>query len=146
MPRKGQITVFDGDTKVCRTCGEEKLIYKFPLRTDKKATRPHCKKCLNARANKSLAGYNARKKYDIAKKYGLSVKDFDEMLLRQQGLCAICRKTSKIDNRRLYVDHCHFTGKVRGLLCNTCNAGLGQFSDDLGLLEAAVDYLRKNGG
>jgi len=146
MPKKGQITVVDGDTKICRTCGKEKTINKFRLRADKRATRPHCNTCLNARANRSTPGYEARTKYQIRKKYDMSMEDFNNLVEQQQGTCAICLKSSKIEDRRLYVDHCHKTGRIRGLLCNTCNARLGQFSDSLILLEAAAAYLRKNGG
>ena len=55
--------------------------------------------------------------------YGISAEDFDAMLTEQNGCCAICG--NKDDGRRLHVDHCHTTGKVRGLLCSPCNTKLG---------------------
>jgi hypothetical protein len=72
--------------------------------------------------------------------YGISLEDYEAMLKRQGGVCAICRKRSA---ERLCVDHCHVTRKVRGLLCRRCNFGLGHFSDDPDLVEAAAAYLRR---
>jgi hypothetical protein len=69
-------------------------------------------------------------------RYGISERDYNELLRLQAGLCAICA-----ERPARHVDHCHETGEVRGLLCFACNAGLGNLSDDLLLLEAAVDYL-----
>ncbi len=68
----------------------------------------------------------------------MSLEDYDAMFALQGRTCAICRKRSA---KRLCVDHCHVTRKVRGLLCKKCNFGLGHFSDDL--VEAAAAYLRK---
>jgi hypothetical protein len=57
---------------------------------------------------------------------------------KQEGKCLICKKTGK-----LVVDHCHSTKKVRGLLCNNCNVGLGAFKDNCEFLSDAVIYLKK---
>src|SRR5262245_32129606 len=62
----------------------------------------------------------------------------DALFARQGGLCAICRKPSKL---RLCVDHCHVTGMIRGLLCRKCNAGLGCLGEDQRALVAALAYL-----
>jgi hypothetical protein len=63
------------------------------------------------------------------------------MLEAQGGRCAICRSDKPGGRGRFAVDHCHSSGRVRGLLCVACNAGLGQFRDDPDLLRAAVAYL-----
>ena len=73
-----------------------------------------------------------------ARRYGLSLDDYRAMLTRQGNACAICRKP----NAHLCIDHCHATGRVRGLLCNKCNTGLGCYDDDPGLMEAATAYLK----
>jgi recombination endonuclease VII len=73
-----------------------------------------------------------------ARRYGISVEVFRAMLAQQRGLCAICGKKL---GRALCIDHCHSTGKVRGLLCCKCNGGLGFFDDKRGLLQAAAEYL-----
>jgi Recombination endonuclease VII len=72
------------------------------------------------------------------KRYGISPAEYDALLAKQGGACAICRKRSK---GRLCVDHCHVTGMVRGLLCNECNSALGYLKDDQASLVAALAYL-----
>jgi hypothetical protein len=67
------------------------------------------------------------------------VAEHRSLLEGQGGRCAICRERPPTDT-----DHDHLTGVVRGLLCNACNLGLGQFRDDPGLLLAAAEYLAKN--
>ena len=71
--------------------------------------------------------------------YGITEAMFDQMMINQDGKCYIC----KSDNGAiaLCIDHDHLTGKVRGLLCNKCNRGLGLFSDDVVLLKRAMNYL-----
>ena len=70
-----------------------------------------------------------------------------EMHEQQKGLCAICQRENTQKSRkkgeicRLAIDHCHETGKVRGLLCGACNKGLGHFEDDIELLLTAIIYL-----
>lgn len=74
--------------------------------------------------------------------YGINLSDYQAMLSEQGGACAICRGTEPKDGRNYFhVDHCHATGKVRGLLCGTCNRGLGFFYDDPTLLAKAQTYL-----
>lgn len=70
--------------------------------------------------------------------YGISAAEYDALLAKQDGACAICRKRSKA---RLCVDHCHLTGTVRGLLCRACNVALGALKDDQASLVAAFAYL-----
>lgn len=75
------------------------------------------------------------------KQYGLTVDEFDSMLATQGGGCAICHTGEPGGRGTWHVDHCHDSGRVRGLLCRGCNIGLGQFKDNPLLLEAAVRYL-----
>lgn len=74
------------------------------------------------------------------KRYGISVEQYDEMLQRQNGVCAICQKECQL-GVSLGVDHDHKTGRVRGLLCRKCNTGIGLLGDDLESLQRAVRYL-----
>lgn len=61
----------------------------------------------------------------------------------QGGVCKICRRPPAFSTRGvLYVDHCHDTGRIRGLLCGQCNVGMGAFRDNAELLEIAATYLR----
>ena len=73
-----------------------------------------------------------------ARRYGLSLEELRAMLARQGNACAICRKAGV----GLHIDHCHATGKVRGLLCRKCNQGLGNYNDDPSLTAAATAYLK----
>lgn len=73
--------------------------------------------------------------------YGLSQDEYEAMLLKQKGLCAICGGKCRHEN--LSVDHCHATGAVRGLLCENCNRGLGLMMDSPELLRLAASYLEE---
>lgn len=74
--------------------------------------------------------------------FGLSLADFDAMLLAQGGRCAICRNDSPGGpHRQWHVDHEHSTGTVRGLLCSRCNTGIGLFRDDPITLQRAARYV-----
>lgn len=74
------------------------------------------------------------------KNYGISLEDYEIILVKQGGVCGICFCKDK--NKRLAVDHCHKTGKIRGLLCNKCNIGIGYFDDNIENLIKAANYLR----
>jgi hypothetical protein len=79
----------------------------------------------------------------LIKRYGLTHGEFDEMLAAQNGACAICGRTDsgRKTTENLHIDHCHKTGKIRGLLCDLCNNGLGRFCDNPNLLRKAAAYL-----
>jgi hypothetical protein len=78
----------------------------------------------------------------LMRKYGITIDDYRAILQGQSGCCAICGTDDPGTNRtRLGVDHCHATKKVRGLLCDSCNVGIGKFRDDPARLRAAADYL-----
>jgi Autographiviridae endonuclease VII len=79
--------------------------------------------------------WQRRKRYEQV--YGISLDDYDAILKRQKGACAICKR----DDGLLCVDHCHGCNHVRGLLCNTCNSALGFCNDSPEHLLAAAAYL-----
>ena len=72
--------------------------------------------------------------------YGLTEKDYDEILIRQNNVCALCKNTCKV-YPVLCVDHDHATDKIRGLLCSNCNKALGLFKDNVETLKIAISYL-----
>ena len=77
------------------------------------------------------------------RQYGITPTDYDRLLDKQGGGCAICGvEFGHAGSPRLAVDHCHQTGRVRGLLCSNCNQGLGKFGDDPSRLDRAGVYLR----
>lgn len=81
---------------------------------------------------------------NLWRKYRIRPATYAIMLKAQGGLCGICNEPPT-EGKNLVVDHDHATGKVRGLLCNTCNIGLGGFKDTVGFLYAAVRYLEVHG-
>lgn len=90
---------------------------------------------------------NVRRRKNLLDWYGLTVEEYDRMLAKQNGCCAVCRSTSANFNRAksdlsFCVDHDHVTGQVRGLLCSPCNRALGMLKDDPDILEAAARYIR----
>src|SRR2546428_9677 len=85
---------------------------------------------------------NISERARLLRMYGITPEQYDQMLLEQQGRCKICpRRPSK---RKLNIDHCHKTGKVRGLLCWRCNQMLGYAGDQASVLRGGADYLERN--
>lgn len=80
-----------------------------------------------------------RKRVRNARRYGLTIDEYDALFEAQGGLCAICGEPD-VTGRRVAVDHDHVTGRVRGLLCGRCNMFVGLI--ERGLLDAALSYLR----
>ena len=75
--------------------------------------------------------------------YGLTLEDYDKMLEEQGGVCAICGKPDPT-HPNLAVDHCHITGKIRGLLCRVCNPAIGALGDDVDSLRKVIAYLQRS--
>jgi hypothetical protein len=129
------------------TCKECNLPICYPKR---KFCSTDCKFSNWNRENKVKKAASV-KKYSLAhpeqrraiklKKYGITPKQYDEMSVAQEHLCKICRQKCKTE-RQLAVDHCHKTGKVRGLLCKLCNSLLGSARDDISILENSIKYLK----
>lgn len=72
----------------------------------------------------------------------MSLEDYAQIFTQQNGLCKICKTNTK--QRQLAVDHCHKTGKIRGLLCAKCNVAIGMFEDNIEFLTEAISYLKEN--
>lgn len=93
---------------------------------------------LDVRSPRSLKRPKSKLEYSISK-YGLTLDEFNEMLVLQDYKCALC--FGGPDDERLYVDHCHLTGRVRGLLCRRCNFTLGFARDNPDLLRRMATYV-----
>lgn len=76
----------------------------------------------------------------LMNRYGITYETYLSMLEEQGGVCAVC--SAPPGRRVLCVDHNHETGRVRGLLCSNCNAGIGMLGDDPDRLESAITYLK----
>lgn len=82
----------------------------------------------------------------VIRTYGITQQQYEEMFQQQGGVCGICGSQPDIERHgisRLAIDHCHSTGKIRGLLCNNCNAGMGLIGDTAEHLKAALAYLER---
>ena len=81
-----------------------------------------------------------QKHYSRLRRYGLTKEQFYQMVADREGKCDICHR---VPEHELRVDHDHTTNTVRGLLCASCNSGLGFLGDTIEGLERAIEYLRK---
>lgn len=137
------------DPKRCTSCGDHKPRAEFyPHSKAPRGVSAWCKVCTNARSTAARKADNtssklATKRYQTKKKYGLTLEAYDELLASQGGCCAICGAEKAGGRGRFHVDHCHATGKIRGLLCHGCNIGLGSFRDDAAVMRRAADYLER---
>jgi hypothetical protein len=84
------------------------------------------------------------KRDTIRRAYDITLEDYNEMFSKQGGCCSICKQHQTNFKRQLFIDHCHVTGRVRGLLCQHCNFILGQSKDNIDILQEAIKYLERN--
>lgn len=105
----------------------------------------HCNQRTKIWREKNRDAYLAgKRRCRLERAFGISVEQYNEMLASQGGVCAICKNPETHQRAgvwNLSVDHCHETGRVRGLLCNNCNRGIGLLRDSAGLCRAAAEYL-----
>lgn len=137
-PDEGDLTT---GYRWCSVCRERKPISEFYWRKgDGRPVATRMRQCKPCNYIRSRAGADLqanRRKHT----YGMTKEEFNRLLIAQDGRCEICRNVLTTEKRGLHVDHCHATGKVRGLLCDRCNVGLGNFRDRPELLRAAADYI-----
>lgn len=132
--------------KQCIKCENIKDIERFNIhKTATDGRRNICKVCQNIYAQIKRQKDDGRSRnYSLQRDHGISHEEYLQMLESQGGRCMICN-TDK-PHRSLYfkhfaIDHCHKSGKIRALLCNSCNTGIGHFNDDSDLLKKAINYL-----
>ena len=147
--------------KVCSKCKQTKDISNFYFRKDASCFRNECKECLKKVSKKNYfkkwdenkikhnVHYHTKRRYErVFKKYNITEAQYNSLLKKQNNTCAICKLPMKLYGSfkkvYLHVDHDHKTGKVRGLLCNCCNMGIGNLKDDINLLYNAIEYLKRN--
>ena len=134
-------TTRDGYSYHCGACRCE--YYREKNNTDQHRTRARTKY-----ANSPEMQLKAKKNW-LRSRFGIEYEDYMEMIERQDNKCAICgreenRKWRNKISRELAVDHDHESGKVRGLLCASCNTAIGLMQDDVTLLAKAIDYLQSH--
>ena len=117
--------------KQCHKCYENKNISEFYYSKHVKRHSHFCKTC--------------HKNNYLQRKYNITLQELEQLIVKQKEQCAICNKNlEKSGNTQnsLNVDHCHKTGKVRGLLCKFCNQGLGHAQNDIFILQKIIQYLK----
>jgi len=148
-------------SKRCQHCKEVKPLDQYSHdKTQHDGHARQCKACAYTRHKEWVSrhpGYSAEKHrrgrekaperyadYSRKRNHGLNPGDYGRMLAAQGGGCAICGTTDPGNGKSFHVDHCHVHGNIRGLLCQGCNTGLGQFRDNATTLRQAADYLDKS--
>lgn len=144
--------------KVCSACGVEKARSEYSKVRDGKfgpILHAQCKECRSVKAGQWFAANRdraneSRRRRNLGSQYGITVEQYDEMLARQGGVCAICGQDEPTEHGRtgtkfrLSVDHDHETGRVRDLLCQKCNRAIGLLGDSAAILRKAADYLDRH--
>lgn len=129
----------------CKACSQRDYKAKFPdrVRANERRWRRRNPLAMRAKRVKSDARCGERiRRHNLRRNYGMTTEAYDAMLDSQNYACACCGGANK-DGRRLAVDHCHGNGHIRGLLCSSCNAGIGMFRNDASILVKAIEYLNK---
>ena len=150
------VVITASDLRLCIFCDRHKPLDEFY--TNRHRHKSRCKSCERIRERKWHNSKRAHiKKKDpnrlkIAKRreqlryrFNLTIDEYDKILENQQGKCAICGGGREKQKYKFAVDHCHATGKIRGILCQNCNAGLGLFKDNPQSLTNAITYLISSG-
>jgi len=155
----------EGDFKKCSSCREWKEVntwFKKTIRSDRGYSqyRPYCVTCNSKEIKNRKRRIPSPKKvytsFEINRcnqdnyymmEYGLTLEDYNKMMIIQNNKCGICGREEEVlyiktqKPKSLSVDHCHQSGKARGLLCSKCNTGIGMFKENVENMENAIKYL-----
>lgn len=156
-PEQGKVKCVDGNLynlkwenfkeaqpghKICASCKNEKPDAEFPKNPQQRDGKDsYCKLCKLAKVNPEKL--KATQERARLRKYRLAAEEHAALLASQNGCCAICKRPE--NGKKLAIDHCHTSGKVRSLLCTRCNVGLGAFRDSPRILVNAAKYLMAHG-
>ena len=140
------------ETKKCNTCNKVKQLSDF--KKDKRTSDGHtfiCKTCSAQYERKRrklfkrdhpTESYQKQLKHNLKYKYGITLEEYDELFYKQHGCCAICSKHQQDFAERFCVEHNHHTGKIRGLVCRTCNHLIDIYESKFyGLEDKVREYL-----
>ena len=130
------------EVKICTTCGVSKPESEFCKETAKKdGLCSFCRECKRVLRKSHSTVYDPvrQRNNTLKSRYGLSLEEYGHIFSSQDGKCKICQ--TDLENIIPCVDHCHGTGKVRGILCKSCNSMLGYAKDNTDTLKEAIAYL-----
>lgn len=140
-------------SKECPSCKDPNAVFNTS-KTTKDGLRSYCKSCektrninwrkLNKERCKAYDNNRKERKREQSyrRKYGISIDTYESMLKEQNGSCMICHR-AELKDKKLDIDHCHRTGKIRALLCARCNKTIGLLEDDRQLALNMIAYLDK---
>lgn len=139
-------------TKICSKCKQRKFITEFYKRSNRpcgfvsECKSCKTKTCYKSRQKHAVVYKDGNRYHRLVKQLNISrkelIKVYDKLFRLQNGKCAICNKSvNKLDSR-LCIDHNHETLEIRGLLCSSCNFGIGYFKEDISLLKQWIAYLQ----
>ncbi len=131
--------------KRCFSCGIAKPTTEY-YRSNTRYFQRECKECTKQRRSKwwrSPTGKLSSANTKLKARFGITLDEYHALLDQQGGECLICFAHLSVMGHRLAVDHCHKTGRIRGLLCKSCNVGIGNFDDCPERLRRAAAYLER---
>ncbi len=140
-------------TKVCKKCGIEKEHSEYShkrAKGRKPSLQPRCKSCAaeDTKLWRDSQSLDRLKDLYLQRTYGITLQWYQDTLALQNNSCPLCNTSftfhGELNADSPVVDHCHTTGKVRGIICNECNRGLGYFHDNPMALRKAALYLEEN--
>ena len=124
------------ETKICNTCNKERNLKYFSKRTYSSGNVGHQPKCKDCERSKRRQYYKPNEK--TRQQLKISNEFYEELMKTEE--CSICGNTLT----KKCIDHCHDTKKIRGVLCNNCNTGLGLFKDNVRVMRIAIQYLEQS--
>ena len=138
---RSSVSGYDGRCRSC-THSRQKGYYEKNKNEMRKRARARYQ---TAKTNPKLyeKELNRSRKGVLKNRYGMSVAEYNKLFVKQSGYCASCGTHQVELKKRLGVDHCHITGKIRGLLCDRCNRAFGLLRDDISVLESLLEYAKK---
>lgn len=125
-----------------KTAERKGYMKNYHISTGQKSKQKIYRETERARSLRGIRETPERKRQWLLNKYNLTVEDYNLLLEKQNNLCAICGGISNGRWNCLFVDHCHKTGRVRGLLCFKCNTAIGMLDDNTDSLNRAIEYLK----
>ena len=150
------VVVTSSDLRLCVFCDRYKPLDEFY--TNRHRHKSRCKSCERIRERKWSKSKRVhikqkdpnrlkvqKRRDQLRHRFNLTIGEYDKILEKQQGKCAICGGGKEKQKYKFAVDHCHATGKIRGILCRNCNVGLGFFKDNPRSLTNALTYLISSG-
>lgn len=133
--------------KICKRCKIEKPIFEF-AKGRSNGSHAWCKPCMSEYqvTYKQKKGKEYFKNYNFMAKYGITLEEANKLLLDQNNACALCEKEVQLlpgFSNAAHIDHCHSSGKIRGILCGNCNTALGKLGDSIESINKVLKYLEQ---